>query len=290
MCILYVTIDLDVKIERRENMKKTITLFLLALTTLVLVGCTKGPYNVRFLDYDHREISSQTVEHGDSAVEPDEPSRIGYYFTGWSHSFDNVTGDIDIRATYEENEEQAAFNELLDSILNATQIRATTSVLNSTGSPIQTFIFSREDYVVKTSITGNNPINLYMNYFEDEYIGYEYRSDNQCWLRVGISEYQFNFINVNHANTHMLPDRIELEWFTIEDNVYTLKSDYFDIFKTRLGATGSFRTYELTVTEEGLRVEIDIQAGFEKHTFILVYTNIGTNKEAFPTDMYTCSE
>ena len=60
-------------------------------------------FNVKFVDYDDREISCQTVEEGSSATAPENPTRVGYTFTGWSTSFDNVTSDLIVKAEYLKN-------------------------------------------------------------------------------------------------------------------------------------------------------------------------------------------
>ena len=57
-------------------------------------------YTVRFLDYDDTELKSETVNHGDSATPPANPSRVGYDFSGWEGTYTNITSDVDIKATY----------------------------------------------------------------------------------------------------------------------------------------------------------------------------------------------
>ena len=57
-------------------------------------------YTVIFKDHDGTILSTQTIEHGSSATAPEEPVREGYDFMGWSHSFDNITSDRTIEATY----------------------------------------------------------------------------------------------------------------------------------------------------------------------------------------------
>ena len=55
---------------------------------------------VRFLDYDDTELKSETVNHGDSATPPANPSRVGYDFSGWEGTYTNITSNVDIKATY----------------------------------------------------------------------------------------------------------------------------------------------------------------------------------------------
>ena len=59
-------------------------------------------YIVTFVDANG-ELSTQTVRHGQSAIEPDrseifEP--VGKFFAGWSHNFKKVTSELTITAQY----------------------------------------------------------------------------------------------------------------------------------------------------------------------------------------------
>ncbi len=57
-------------------------------------------YTVRFLDWDSTVLSTQTVEQGQNAVAPQNPTREGYVFTGWDKDFTNIQEDVDITAVY----------------------------------------------------------------------------------------------------------------------------------------------------------------------------------------------
>jgi hypothetical protein len=60
-------------------------------------------FEVRFVDYDGRLISSQMVVYGGSATAPANPSRAGYTFTGWSPTFNYITSDLTVTAQYTTN-------------------------------------------------------------------------------------------------------------------------------------------------------------------------------------------
>jgi len=57
-------------------------------------------YTVIFVDYDYKEIKTETVEHGKAATAPSDPTREGYTFKGWDKDYSNVTEDLTVRAQY----------------------------------------------------------------------------------------------------------------------------------------------------------------------------------------------
>lgn len=60
-------------------------------------------YTVRYLDYDNRIISSQSIPYGSNATTPSNPNRTGYTFTGWSTNGNTITDNRDIVAQYRIN-------------------------------------------------------------------------------------------------------------------------------------------------------------------------------------------
>ena len=58
-------------------------------------------YTVRFEDFDGTLLGTDRVPSGGDAIPPANPEREGYDFTGWSPSYDNVTGNITVVAEYE---------------------------------------------------------------------------------------------------------------------------------------------------------------------------------------------
>ena len=59
-------------------------------------------FTVQFVDWDGREISTQSIKSGEAAVAPADPSREGYNFIGWDKNFSNVTENMVVTAQYEE--------------------------------------------------------------------------------------------------------------------------------------------------------------------------------------------
>ena len=71
--------------------------------TTVTASFAVKKYIVTFVDWNGTIISTQSVEHGADATAPDDPTREGYTFTGWSGSFTNVTSDLVLIAQYKQN-------------------------------------------------------------------------------------------------------------------------------------------------------------------------------------------
>ena len=64
-------------------------------------------FTVKFVDWDDKELKSETVEYGKSATAPTDPSREGYTFKGWDKEFTNVQSDLVVKAVYEKNPDEA---------------------------------------------------------------------------------------------------------------------------------------------------------------------------------------
>ena len=60
-------------------------------------------YTVKFVDFDGKELSVQTVNWNSSAIAPANPTRTGYTFTGWDKAFASITSDLTVTAQYKQN-------------------------------------------------------------------------------------------------------------------------------------------------------------------------------------------
>ncbi|EQB87807.1 cation transporter-like permease [Clostridium punense] len=68
----------------------------------VIANFEINSYIVTFKDYDGKIIGiPQVVNHGNKAVAPADPIRIGYVFKGWDKSFNHITESMAITAIYE---------------------------------------------------------------------------------------------------------------------------------------------------------------------------------------------
>ncbi len=69
--------------------------------TIVTATYTENTkYTVTFVDHDDSVLKTEQVYVGTSATAPVDPTRAGYRFTGWDKTFDNVTGEMTVKAEY----------------------------------------------------------------------------------------------------------------------------------------------------------------------------------------------
>ncbi|MBQ8840013.1 MAG: InlB B-repeat-containing protein [Clostridia bacterium] len=90
----------------KANLLKITTIFLVSLL-IVLTVCSCGgggeapeKYTVVFKNYNGAILSEQEVDSGAGAQAPSNPTRNGYLFNGWDSSFDCITADTEITATF----------------------------------------------------------------------------------------------------------------------------------------------------------------------------------------------
>lgn len=57
-------------------------------------------YTVTFVDHDGTVLKTEKVEEGSAATAPSDPTRQGYTFEGWDQTFDHITSDLVVTATY----------------------------------------------------------------------------------------------------------------------------------------------------------------------------------------------
>ncbi len=65
-------------------------------------------HRVEFVDWDGQVLDVQSVSHGQSPVLPEEPTRPGYEFRGWSVTPDRIESALTIQALYAEEPPELA--------------------------------------------------------------------------------------------------------------------------------------------------------------------------------------
>ncbi len=66
-------------------------------------------HSVTFKDHNGYVIDTQQVPYGTAVTPPEDPSREGHTFSGWSAAFDNITEDVTIEAEYTVNTYDVTF-------------------------------------------------------------------------------------------------------------------------------------------------------------------------------------
>ena len=79
-------------------------------------------WNVTFKDEDGTVLKTETVDEGTAATAPAEPTKEGYTFAGWDSTFDNVTADVEVTATYTVNQYTVTFKDWDGSVLKEEQV------------------------------------------------------------------------------------------------------------------------------------------------------------------------
>ena len=81
----------------------TAKVFLLdAKSWVPLCACGEFVHQVTFVDYDGTLLSAQEIVHRQAATAPENPTRIGYSFTGWDRNYQDIQEDLVVTACYVE--------------------------------------------------------------------------------------------------------------------------------------------------------------------------------------------
>ncbi|ADL50769.1 cell wall/surface repeat protein [Clostridium cellulovorans 743B] len=129
---------------------------------------------VTFKDYDGTVIGTpQTVAYGSAAVAPSEPTREGYKFIGWDTTFDNVTGDLTVTATYVISQYTVTFRDYDGTVIGTPQTVDYGAVATAPTSPLRTgFVFvgwdkSFDNIISDLTVTATYGIRYYTVLFKD---------------------------------------------------------------------------------------------------------------------------
>ncbi len=102
-------------------------------------------YTVTFVDYDGTVLKTETVENGSAATAPAAPVREGYTFTGWDKSFDSITADTTVTATYEINKYTVSFVDYNGTVLKTETVENGKSATAPTAPTREGYTFTGWD-------------------------------------------------------------------------------------------------------------------------------------------------
>ncbi|MGN0152263.1 MAG: peptidoglycan-binding protein [Wujia sp.] len=81
----------------------------------------RKPCKIVFQDEDGSILSTQMIDYGGTAHAPESPSKTGYSFAGWSGTYQNVTCDAVVTASYTKNVYKVTFKETDGTVIGAVQ-------------------------------------------------------------------------------------------------------------------------------------------------------------------------
>ena len=91
-------------------------------------------------DSDGTVLDTQTVNYGEAATAPADPTREGYTFTDWDKAFDNVTADMTVTAQYTINTYTVTF------VDGVTDEKLNTQMVEHGGSAVAPEVPKHEGY------------------------------------------------------------------------------------------------------------------------------------------------
>ena len=85
------------------NITATRTITIAAIGEVAPEPEPETTYTVTFYDWNNAVLKTQTVQQGQSATAPANPTREGYTFSGWDKAFTNVQSNLTVTAVYTQN-------------------------------------------------------------------------------------------------------------------------------------------------------------------------------------------
>ena len=82
---------------------------------------------VTFTDFDGTVLGTDRVPYGNDATSPGDPTREGYTFTGWSPSYNNVTGAMTVTAEYRINTFTVTFEDFDGTVIDTQTVEWNTA-------------------------------------------------------------------------------------------------------------------------------------------------------------------
>ena len=140
---------------------------------IVTATYTINTYTVTFKDDDDTTLSTEQVNYLEDATPPTEPSKTGYTFSGWDQSFENITSDITVTATYTINAYIVTFKDEDGTTLSTQDVDYLEDATppaepTKTGYTFSGWDISFEDITSNVTVTATYTINIYTVTFKNE--------------------------------------------------------------------------------------------------------------------------
>ncbi|MCK7486740.1 MAG: InlB B-repeat-containing protein [Bacillus subtilis] len=92
----------------RKGLLVSLALVVVAASILLFIF-VKPSFNVEFRDEDATLLLQVDVKKGEDALPPDNPSKLGYTFSGWDADYRDIQNDLVLTATYTVNNYTISF-------------------------------------------------------------------------------------------------------------------------------------------------------------------------------------
>ncbi len=100
------------------------------VTVVVSAAANSIDCTVIFVDWDGTVLSTQTVRYGNPATPPEEPTREGCVFTGWSKNVEFIAHDVTIKAVYAKGPDYLAGDVDCDGLVTMADVTILAMYLN----------------------------------------------------------------------------------------------------------------------------------------------------------------
>ena len=258
---------------------------ILLLTSLTLLACGDDLHTVTFIDHAGNELKTEKVEDGEHATAPAVPTRDGYTFIGWSHSVHVVREDLTIRAIYRLDGLMDALNAWINTVHNGQNYTDTIEIYQGNAHK-ETRVFKRTSNMLYTQFDfGDDSAEIYMQQSNEEFTWYERDLGKACFDIVETDQSAWNMFAVQSSRRAMIPTQVEPSWFNFDDNVLTLKEDYYTTFRNYVSAQGAFESYKITVHEDALEIVITFIANEVRHRHEIRIDNVNSTSLTIPTTL-----
>ena len=127
-------------------------------------------FTVRFEDYNGDLISEQKVVKGKGAVEPDDPVREGFVFTGWDKAFDYIIADLTVIAQYDKEDKYVPENLTVTLTPSGSDLQIILSWDKVDGAAsYELLVTCEEKEILRTNTYGQNSITRLLSLLKEEY-------------------------------------------------------------------------------------------------------------------------
>ncbi len=195
---------------------------------------TINTYTVTFKDWDGTVLKTQTVNYGGAATAPANPTRDGYTFAGWDKSFNYITANTVVTATYTQN-----------ATAEPTPTPTPTPTPDPTDEPSGTYyvptttITTGEEYLI--GYTDGTNTYVLMNYNPDTSNHYYYNSSSNYYgyaIRAVMSGN--NVVGLDTATyTNATLDNVEWK-FVANGSYYKIQSAYNSSYYLRVYSSKNY--------------------------------------------------